>query len=248
MAFRRTGLLLALALFWLAGCARQTPPPAVIEAPTQAAPSPAPSATATPAASLTATATLAPSATVTRTFTPAPSLTATQAVAFEQLKVLALENRVGGWMLTLAVPGAEKPLSLTLGGNRYDCSVDAQYPGRLFCQGLAKPPFDAQLSLTFSDPQSGAVVYESTLLIPTALMVRPTPAGWASTGCDRRGQNVSCETECRIDPSGNPCIVATCTDACGPYFSVHTCPDMSLDFASCTPEQWARLKALYQIP
>ena len=68
------------------------------------------------------------------------------------------------------------------------------------------------------------------LVIPTALLVPPTPVGWAGNNCPQRGQNVSCETECRIAPDGNPCIVATCTDACGPYFSVHTCPDMSLEF------------------
>ena len=164
------------------------------------------------------------------------------------MKVLALDNRVGGWLLTLSVPGVTRAQRMSLGGNSYDCSVDGQYPDRLFCQGLAKPPFDAPLNLSFLDPQSGQVLYQSSLLIPTALLVPPTPVGWAETGCDQRGQNVNCEVECRIAPNGSPCIVATCTDDCGAYFSVHTCPDMSLDFASCTPEQWARMKALYQIP
>jgi hypothetical protein len=164
------------------------------------------------------------------------------------LKVLAVDNRVGGWLVTLSVPDVTRAQRMFLGGNSYDCSVDALYPDRLFCQGLAKPPFDAQLNLSFLDPKSGQVLYESSLVIPTALLVPPTPVGWAETGCDQRGQKVSCEVECRIAPSGSPCIVATCTDACGAYFSVHTCPDMSLDFVSCNPEQWARMKALYQIP
>ncbi len=177
---------------------------------------------------------------------PSPSPTAV--IAFDQLAVSAVDNRLGGWLVTLNIPGVNRQMKMILGGNSYDCVFDAQYPDRLFCQGLAKPSYDQQITIAFSDAQTGDVLYENQMVIPSALLVPPTPVGWAGTDCPQRGQNVSCETECRIAPDGNPCIVATCTDACGPYFSVHTCPDMSLDFNSCNPEQWAALKKLYQIP
>ncbi len=150
--------------------------------------------------------------------------------------------------MTLQVPGVDRGLKLALAGVSYDCTFDAQYPDRLFCQGLARPPYDETMTMVFSDLQSGVVLYEGSLIIPTALLVPPTPVGWASNDCPQRGQNVSCETECRVTPDGTPCIVATCTDACGAYFSVHTCPDMDLNFASCNAEQWAALKKQYQIP
>ena len=151
-------------------------------------------------------------------------------------------------MLTLALPGVQGAMRLSLGGQSYSCVSDPAYPDRLFCQGLARPAYDASLKLVFQDEASGKILYETTTVIPSALMLPPTPAGWGYNTCADRGKNVSCETECRIAPNGNPCIVATCTDACGPYFSVHTCPDMSLDFRSCSPEQWTALKKLYQIP
>jgi hypothetical protein len=254
MAFPKPWLAAFLLVLCFTGCS----------AAVTAEPAPEASATQVGTASVTpklrASATALPSPTTTRppkativpptapvfTHTPAPS--ATPAAAYDELKVLAVNNRVGGWLVTLSVPGVTRAQRMSLGGNTYDCSVDAQYPDRLFCQGLVKPPFDAQMKLAFLDPQSGQVLYQSNLVIPTALLVPPTLVGWPETGCEQRGQNVSCEVECRIAPNGSPCIVATCVDACGPYFSVHTCPDMSLDFVSCNPEQWARMKALYQIP
>jgi hypothetical protein len=205
-------------------------------------------ATSAPTVTPTVTATAAPTVTATATSMPDPTVTSIPQVAFDKLAVLAIDNRVGGWLVTFKLSGAAGALRLTLGGSTFNCVVDKQYPDRLFCQGLSRPPYDTQMPLVFIDPQSGAELYRSTLIIPTALLVAPTPAGWSQTSCDQRGKGVSCETECRIAPDGNPCIVATCTDLCGPYFSVHTCPDMSLDFRSCTPEQWAQLKAQYQIP
>jgi hypothetical protein len=84
----------------------------------------------------------------------------------------------------------------------------------------------------------------SSLTLPTAL-----PEGYADTNCPDRGKNISCETECRIDPNGSPCIVATCTDACGLYRSVQSCPEnMTLPSPICSPEQAAAAKAKYGIP
>lgn len=203
--------------------------------------------TATPAATQTSapTETAQPSATPADTATAAPS--PTSAPDYAALQVRGLSNRPGGWMLTFTLPGAV-PVNLLLGGVEYTCDVEPAYPDRLFCQGLARPAYDQDLTLLIKDAQDGHALYQGVLVVPAAMVLPPTPAGWSQTSCDQRGQNVRCETECRIAPNGNPCIVATCTDACGPYFSVHTCPEMSLDFSSCSAEQWAYMKRLYQIP
>lgn len=189
-----------------------------------------------------------PTLTATAEVSPSPVASATPGVQFDQLEVLAIDNRVGGWIITLALPGVQGEMRLLLGGQTYECSSDPAYPDRLFCQGLARPAYDTPLKIAFQDQASLRILYATTLTIPSALVLPPTPAGWGHNACADRGKDVSCETECRIAPDGTPCMVATCTDACGPYFSVHTCPDMPMDFRSCSPEQWAALKKKYQIP
>ena len=103
--------------------------------------------------------------------------------------------------------------------------------------------------MAFLDPATRSPVYQGSTLVPSALFIKPTQKGYANTNCPERGQNVKCETECRIDPNGNPCIMATCVDKCGAYFSVNGCPDhMSLDYPSCNADQWKYMKARYGIP
>ncbi len=240
-------ILAGLALAACSSLGPEQPTPTSTPAPSATA---AASATSAPTATSLPTETLIPSATVppTPSASPAPSASPTPTIAFDQLQVTGVENRLGGWLVSFTLPGVDRSLKLILGGNTYECTFDSQYPDRLFCQGLSKPAYDQQLGFAFSDLQTGDLLYQGNVVLPTALLVPPTPVGWAGNDCPQRGQNVSCETECRIAPDGNPCIVATCTDACGPYFSVHTCPDMSLDFNSCNPEQWAALKKQYQIP
>uniref|UniRef100_A0A7C4KGY4 Uncharacterized protein n=1 Tax=Anaerolinea thermolimosa TaxID=229919 RepID=A0A7C4KGY4_9CHLR len=243
--------IFALLMLLLAACQAVQPEPSATS-PSAISPTgeilPTPSATATIPFEPTWTPSVTPVLTFTPGASPSPAPSTTPEVQFERLRVLALDNRVGGWMLTLDLPGVQGAMRLSLGGQSYSCVNDPAYPDRLFCQGLARPAYDAPLKLVLQDEASGEILYETTMTIPSALVLPPTPAGWGHNTCADRGKNVSCETECRIAPDGNPCIVATCTDACGPYFSVHTCPDMSLDFRSCSPEQWAALKKLYQIP
>jgi hypothetical protein len=239
---RRLTFLLTLLL--MVACAPGTP-----------ASMPAPSATAapsqTPAPSVTATLTAAPSATPTRTATAtvSASATATAVAALDQAEVIRINDGIGGIGLVLKIPNLSSVYNLILGGIRFDCTLDAKYPDWLFCWGLKRPPLDIPLQQAFLDPQSGKVVnirqvVLSSLTLPTAL-----PEGYADTNCPDRGKNISCETECRIDPNGSPCIVATCTDACGLYRSVQSCPEnMTLPSPICSPEQAAAAKAKYGIP
>ncbi len=206
-----------------------------------------PTETALPSATATQTPTMTQTPTLTPTVTSSP--TATPVARFNELKLLVLENKLGGWTMQWVLPGVQIPLKLLLDNRAYTCTVDVKYPDRLFCQGLAQPALDRPLTLVFLNPENGAEIYRTEFIIPAALLTPPTPVGYAQTNCPDRGKNVSCETECRIAPDGTPCIVATCVDACGPYFSVHSCPDdMPLPSPSCTAEQWVAMKKKYQIP
>ncbi len=191
--------------------------------------------------------TIMPSATATAL--PSATPTAAPLADFPGLRVVTIESNAFGWMIQFSLPGIKQSLRLLLDGKEYRCAVDERYPDRLFCQGLSKPLVDQSMPLAFVNPENDEEVYRGSLIIPLAFLVPPTPVGYLHTACDQRGKNVSCETECRIDPDGNPCIVATCTDACGPYFAVHSCPDdMPLPSPSCTAEQWVMMKKRYQIP
>ncbi len=151
-------------------------------------------------------------------------------------------------MTTVDLPGVNKNYKLELGGVSYSCTFDAQYPDKLFCQGIGKPALDQSISLKIWDFDTGEVIYQSTVEIPSLLFATAVPAYNTYNSCPQRGQNVSCETECRIAPDGNPCIVASCTDACGAYYSIQTCPNMDMHFQSCSPSQWEEMKNRYSLP
>jgi hypothetical protein len=168
--------------------------------------------------------------------------------AFDQAKVIGLTNSVGGIQLTVTIPNLIVAYNMILGGNKYSCTVDARYPGKLFCWGLAQPPFDTELTIAFLDVQSGSVVYQAKTVLARAAFPTPVPAGYSWSNCPDRGKNVSCETECRIDPNGNPCLVSSCFDACGPYFSVDTCPKNLQNWTACDASVAAQMKAKYNIP
>jgi hypothetical protein len=192
-----------------------------------------------------------PSATVTLTHTPAASvtitLTPTPAPAFEQVQILAVESVIGGVRVTLQLPNVLSEYKLTLRGYEYKCTLDPQVKDRLFCFGLGQIPAGQKAALVLSDPASGEQVYAADVFY--AGFFTSTPQGNASNDCPSRGENAGCETECRQLPEGGYCVVATCTDACGLYFSVNTCPSgMSMDFNSCTEEQWADARLRYSLP
>lgn len=234
------GLVLFLGLAFSA-CAPVAPAPTLTPVPptTTHTPSPIPSVTAAP----TQTATLLSTATFTPTISPTP----TPAAAFEQMQIQGVESIVGGVRVNLFLPGVETAYTLRIKDNQYTCTLVPEAKDHLFCLGLALVPEDEPLPVVLLDPASGAKVYASELIfsVPDAVL----PAGYTHNWCEQRGEGVNCETECRQLPAGGYCVVATCTDACGLYFSIQTCPnDMSMDFTSCNEEQWAEAKRLYSIP
>jgi hypothetical protein len=238
-------LLILLPALLLAACAPSTPP-----LPTASPSAPAPSNTPVPPTATptplpptpSATATLTPLPTDTPTISPTP----TPAADFARIQIAAVENVLSGVRINLLLPGVTVPYNLNINGYDYTCQLAAEAKDHLFCFGLANINPDQNVSLVLLDPQSLAEVYAADIYFasyPTAI-----PAGNAYNNCPDRGKGVSCEVECRHLPVSGYCIVATCTDACGLYRSVQTCPEGMTDFSSCTAEEWDEAKRIYSLP
>lgn len=243
MDFRKPGALLLLATLILASCA---PTPITDSAPPPSATAPIP-ATGTMAPTATLTPTPAPSVTATATMTPS----ATPLAQFDGFEALSIENlQVGGVRITLKLPGIGVPLTLTLEGRTYACKPDPATPDRLFCNGLSMPPLNQNISVALVEPNGSQPVWSGETVLRNNLMVFPVRRTYfARPECSEPGKNLGCETECRINTNGSPCVVSTCFDVCGPYFSVHTCdPEMNKPFTMCAPEVTEQMKALYGVP
>ncbi len=244
-------VLVGLLALVIAGCQASTPQPTATEAvpttPVQ------PTDTFTPAPSATVTATEIPSETPTPTAIPA---TATPSIAFDQAKIIGVTQQLNGVstgsvnvQLVIAFPGIQQAYNVVLNKVNYYCSVVASVPDRLFCNGLVKPKGDQSLSLDFTDVNSGAVLYSTEVSIPSAYIPTDIPAGDTGNWCPDRGKNEYCEYECRIAPDGSACLVASCYDACGYYFSIDSCPaDLHQPFTYCSDAVIAQMKAKYNIP
>lgn len=234
----------ALLILLASACNPATPSLTATALPTD---TPAPSATPTETATPTQTATVPPTLTPTLTLTPTPS--PTPQAAFDQAKPLQLTSGLGGWSLTLQVPNLTKVVNVIAAGIKFNCAYDEQYPERLFCYGLAKPPLDQAITLAFLDADSGALLYQFQTVFASTALPTPAPVGNSDTSCPQRGQNVTCETECRVNPSTDiPCIVSSCFDACGHYFSVDTCPSGVSEWRISSDEQCRAMKDQFSIP
>lgn len=196
----------------------------------------------------TATATAVP----THTFTPSPTFTPlvspTPMVALDQARPIQLSSGVGGWNLVLNIPNLTQAYDVIAAGIDFNCTFDVLYADRLFCYGLARPPLNQSITLAFLDQTTRQVVYQSKTVFASAALPTPVPQGFNQYDCPERGQNVTCETECRVAPDGIPCLVSTCFDACGPYYSVDSCPGGVSSWNMCSDAQLADMKARYNIP
>ncbi len=205
--------------------------------------------TASPSQPNTSTPSATPTLTLTATPTLPPTETPTPAPLFSSLRFIGITARYDGASIILEIPNLQKVYHLTINGVNYVCQLAESAPNRLFCNGLSKPPVDQAVRMILRDSETNAVVYEAVTSIPSILVVTPMPRGYYDPNCPQRGLDVKCEMECRIPPGGEPCVVASCYDSCGLYFSVHTCPEnVDVYPALCTDEQWAAMKARYNIP
>lgn len=246
---RRAVLIIALIYICLllTGCASAQPAPtSTLEASQIPSTQTAPPATITSTAA--ATATLAPTPSPLPSQTPAPLPSATPQAAFDQAKVTAVRNQVGGVMVTIKVPNLSEVYNVILAGVSYTCNLDAKYPDLLFCWGLAGPPYNKDIKLTFLNAKTGAVILEEKTFLAEADFAPPGTVTNNSGNCAEKGQNQTCEVECRIDESGNPCIVASCFDGCGQTLSIQTCSSNLSDISFCTAEQLDEIKKRYNLP
>jgi hypothetical protein len=143
------------------------------------------------------------------------------------------------------VPGLKSALNVILDARKFTCQMDALAPETLFCTGTSRPHVAEQIKLVFVDPQSGAEIYAGTTYIINQAVPTATREGY--TSCPNRGKNVSCETECRIY-SGDPCLVVSCFDDCGLYYSLDNCPSDRQNDSVCNEEQYKEMKDKYGIP
>lgn len=166
--------------------------------------------------------TLAPSATqpTLPTGTPRPS--------FAGFQVEFVEYSASyGMQFAFIIPGIRQNYGLDVNGKAYNCNYYEKYPDRLFCTGpVFTPRTVVKLSFLTLDGAKQEV-YSSSYVIPgqTTPTIDPTVAkSFNPENCPVRGVNVHCETEYRVLGSGC-CVVSTCVDACGYYYSVNTCPE-----------------------
>ena len=217
-------LFIIIALVGITAC--QTPPeptptfiPADTVAPTE---TPTPSPTVTQTITPTATATI--TSTATATFTPSP----TPFLGFEESHLNSHQSQGELYLFIFNVPGVSQPYYATIKNYPFECSLDENYPDLLLCLG---DPFESSDEyvhvIFFEDPDQSLIVYENDYhsgpvqYTPFAIMGDPT------TWCPQRGENVVCETEYRMY-NNEECIVSSCFDACGYYYSVDTCPNVPL--------------------
>lgn len=250
LSFKMTQKLWVCAAAWvvLAGAAACSPVSLPVATPTPPVMTVTSLPTVTIQPTLLPSETILPDPTLKPTRTIASTLTSTPPADFSKINITGLTSGPNGISMVAVLVGVKGGYTIELGGVAYQCATDDAYPDRLFCQGLAKPVLDQDISLKVTSADLSKLVYSGRITIPSAMFATQVPDYYTYNSCPERGQNVSCETECRIAPDGNPCIVSTCTDTCGAYFAVDTCPLMSMDFNSCTAEQWQQMKARYNIP
>jgi hypothetical protein len=217
--------------------------------PATATPSPVPTASDTPTASPTATVTPTATLTPTQTLTATPSASPTPAVGWDLARFNSASNQAGGVSVSFIVPNIAMAYNMLLGGQKYTCQLDEKTPGVLFCWGLAVPPLNTTLTMAFTDPLSGSVVYQGQTVVTS---ITP-PGNWVphDSTCAESGQTQTCEMECRIDPTtGQPCIVASCFDMCGQTKYIQTCSNsVNLSsFTMCDGETQAQMKKQYNLP
>jgi hypothetical protein len=198
-----------------------------------------------PTKTATITPTLTQALTATWTITPGPTNSVTPTAQFDKAQVISVTNPPGGFQVAMRVPGITAALDIILEARKFTCKLDPAAPETLFCQGLAGPPIDRPISLVFIDPKTGAEMYKGTTYIITAAVPTSTPVGFAS--CPDRGKNIFCEVECRTY-GGDPCLVVTCNDACGVYYSLHTCPQDIPNDGMCSAEVEQEMRKKYGIP
>lgn len=229
---KNSAVLILTAIFaavLLAACSAPTQAPTATPEPptatfTAVPPTDTPAPTETPLPTTTATETNTPEPTLTPTIT----LTPTPVVDFSKFKLISVAKKDYGFQIGLQVPGLQSPTKLVIGTQPYTCQIDPAFPDKMFCIG-PEVLLDTNMDIFFYTLEDNALIHQGVVYIPSSIFVY-YPPGIDWNACPDRGKNVSCETEDRkwFDP---PCIVSTCVDACGYFYSIDTCQQS-------TPPSW----------
>jgi hypothetical protein len=207
--------------------AAPTQPPPVTETP-RPSETLAPSHTSTPQPTASFTMTPSPTHTATETSTPTPS--------FAGFSVAYAQYTNYGMLIGFKIPGIKDNYRLKVNNIDYTCQLNDKAPDSLYCYG---PQFaqNETVKLVFypftgDDTPLYEVSYKVSLLVPPTIDPRILMTQ-APGSCPSRGVNVTCETEYRKDGNGGCCVVATCNDACGYFYSMDTCPEGSIKNGIC---------------
>jgi hypothetical protein len=208
----------------ISGCAAPTPSPTV--APTATPIPPTETAIPTEISIPTVMLTEVPSLTPTATTSPSPTLTATASftptpmIFFDGFRLNAAQKKPYGFLLIFILPGVVNPIQVSVDGKRFNCQVDIKLPDKLICTG---PELwtEKEMPVVFYGPDDITPIYKSVVFISNKT-INNYPEGINWNLCPNRATNVTCETENRVrfDP---PCVVSTCFDACGYFYSIDTC-------------------------
>lgn len=170
-----------------------------------------------PTSTQTSTPTLEPSVTPTSTETLVP----TEVVHFDAVKIIGVDVYPGYASVIFEFPAISKLYYVKINNAPYNCQIPENTVDRLFCSGEGIRTAEYVDVAFFNDEAFVNELVSMTLYVP-APVPTPLPVGEPSTWCPARGTNITCETEHRVE-FGEECWVQTCFDACGYYYSYHTC-------------------------
>lgn len=161
---------------------------------------------------------LSPTFTMTSSITPSP----TSSAVFSEVTIIGGEYYGENSIIYIDIPGLDKVYGILINDLTYQCSIAEEIPNRLICYGkYLDNQKSKEADIKIMDEDTDELLFEKIVYVPMTIPT-PLPIGEASTWCPLRGTNITCETEWRTE-NGEMCIVKSCFDACGYYYSEHTC-------------------------
>ncbi|MHB8135893.1 MAG: hypothetical protein ACYDH1_16915 [Anaerolineaceae bacterium] len=162
------------------------------------------------------------STTVILTATPTITIIPTIAVQFEKARIFGMDDHGTYSLVIFEFPKLEQAYQVKINNNLYSCSIDGSAVNKLFCTG-AQLRINEYVHVEFFTEENSKEIalYQGDYFVPEPYKT-PMPLGDPRTWCPLRGTDVFCETEHRVE-DGEECWVQSCFDACGYYYSYHTC-------------------------
>jgi len=162
------------------------------------------------------------STTVIQTETPTITIVPTSIVQFDQARIFGMDDHDSYSLVIFEFPELEQEYNVKINNNLYSCVIDEIAINKLFCTG-ARLRINEYVNVEFFTEENSKEIAlgQGEFFVPEPYKT-PMPIGEARTWCPLRGTDVFCETEHRVE-DGEECWVQSCFDACGYYYSYHTC-------------------------